>query len=71
MGFVGSGAAGAPGPAARGRGNSPEPQVDPVSSALAGQFSPWAPRESGRAVDCQVDILFLPPVADYFAVHSL
>lgn len=61
------------GPAARSTWNYPEPQIDPVSSALAGQFpTPGLPGESrGRASWMQVDILFLPPVADYFAVHSL
>ena len=61
------------GSAARGKWNSPEPQIEPVSSVLAGRFpTPEPPGKSrGRASGMQVDILFLPPVADYFVVHSV
>ena len=61
------------GPAAHDMWTSPEPQIEPVSSALAGQFpSPGPPGKSRARASCvQVDILFLPLVADYFVVHSL
>lgn len=61
------------GSGAGGMQNSPEPQIEPVSSVLAGRFpTPEPPGKSRRrALGMQVDILFLPPVADYFVVHSV